>query len=310
MDVRQPILEFGDVARRAHAAHHVLALGVGQEVARWVRGAGQLVARKRDAAAARVALVAEDHLLDVDRGAPVVGDAVDAPVLHRAAAHPGVEDCADRAEELVARLGRERVQGLERRRQLAQGLGVEPAVVIDAAFTFDGADRRFEALGRDARHDVAVHLHQAPVGVPGEAFVAGALGQPDDAAIVHAEVQDRVHHPRHRFPGATAHRHEQGVVWVAERLARVVLQAPERRQDRVRQTVREIPTRAHVGHAGLGGDGEAGRDALGAEHARHLRDVGALAAQQIAHVACALRELVHPPRPAPVAGVGGRIHRR
>ena len=47
---------------------------------------------------------------------------------------------------------------------------------------------------------------------------------------------------------------------------------------------------AHVLHARLRGDGEAGRHALRAEHARHLRDVRALAAEQLAHVAAALVE--------------------
>jgi hypothetical protein len=49
-------------------------------------------------AGARAApLVPEDPLLDVDRGAPVVGDAVDAAVGDGAVAHPRVEDRADRA---------------------------------------------------------------------------------------------------------------------------------------------------------------------------------------------------------------------
>src|SRR3712207_8704770 len=56
---------------------------------------------------ARLALVAEDHLLDVHRGAPLVGDAVDAAVLHGAVALPRVEDRADRRLELRPRVLRE-----------------------------------------------------------------------------------------------------------------------------------------------------------------------------------------------------------
>ena len=59
----------------------------------------------------RVARVAEDHLLDVDRGAPVVGDAVDAAVGDGALAAPGVEHGADRAPQLLARVAREVVEG-------------------------------------------------------------------------------------------------------------------------------------------------------------------------------------------------------
>jgi hypothetical protein len=49
---------------------------------------------------------------------------------------------------------------------------------------------------------------------------------------------------------------------------------------------------AHVDHAGLAGDHEAGGHQLGAEQLRHLADVGALAAEQVAHRARALGEVV------------------
>ena len=110
--VGQPLLHLGDVARRARAGDDVLALGVGQEVAARLGRAGHLVAAERDAGARRVALVAEDHLLDVDRGAPLVGDAVDAPVLLGAVAGPGVEDRADREPQLLLRVLRELLVGV------------------------------------------------------------------------------------------------------------------------------------------------------------------------------------------------------
>ena len=105
--VGQPVLHLGDVARRARAGDDVLALGVGQEVAAGLGRAGHLVAAEGDAGARRVALVAEHHLLDVDRGAPVVRDAVDPAVLLRALAGPGVEHGADREPQLLLRVLRE-----------------------------------------------------------------------------------------------------------------------------------------------------------------------------------------------------------
>ena len=110
------LLHLVQVARRAHARHHVLALGVRQEVAARPGRAGDLVAREGDAGARGVALVAEHHLLHVHRRAPVVGDAVDAPVLDRAVAHPGVEHGADRLAQLLARVLREVLAGLRRGR--------------------------------------------------------------------------------------------------------------------------------------------------------------------------------------------------
>ena len=115
-----------EVLRVAGAGDDVLALGVGQEVARGSRLSGSLVAAEGDAGARAVAAVAEDHLLDVDRGAPVVGDAVDPAVGDRALPVPGVEHRGDRLAELLARLERERLAGRlleqppEGRGQLAQ----------------------------------------------------------------------------------------------------------------------------------------------------------------------------------------------
>ena len=125
---RHPVAQLGQVARRAHAGDDVLALGVDEEVAAGLGRAGDLVAREGHAGARGRALVAVDHLLHVDRGAPVVGDVVDAPVGDGALAHPGVEDRADGLLELLAGVGREVVERLEARRQLAQGVGVELGV--------------------------------------------------------------------------------------------------------------------------------------------------------------------------------------
>ena len=58
----------------ADAGDHVFALGVGEEVAVGPVLAGRRVAGERDAGAGVVALVAEHHRLDVDRGTEVVGD--------------------------------------------------------------------------------------------------------------------------------------------------------------------------------------------------------------------------------------------
>src|SRR5436190_1844823 len=69
--------------------------------------AGHLVAGEGDAGRRRVALVAEHHLLDVDRRAPLVGDVVDAAVLDGAVAGPGAEHRADGLPELLPRLLRE-----------------------------------------------------------------------------------------------------------------------------------------------------------------------------------------------------------
>ena len=100
--------------------------------------------------------------------------------------------------------------------------------------------------------------------------------------------------PGHRLARAGADGDEQRVLVVAEPLARVLLQALERLRDLVGHPVGLLLVGLHVGDARLGGDREAGRHAVGAEHAGHLGDVRALAAEQVAHVLRALGEVVDP----------------
>ena len=289
-----------EVLRVAGARDHVLALGVGEEVAGRRRCAGALVAAERDPGTGRPAAIPEDHLLHVDRRAPVVGDTVDAAVGDRPLAVPGVEDRRDRPLELAPWLVGERLAGvlgehaLERLGQLPQDLGVELGVRFDPGPSPRVRELGLEDRARDALDDVAEHLHEPAIGVPGEALVVGAAGESGHRLVVQAQVEDRVEHPRHRDSRAGAHRDQEGVVRVAESLAGAAFERRQRLVDLVRQPLRRLAARLHVGDAGLGRDGESGRDAVGAQHPGHLGDVGALAAEQLALFARALGELVHP----------------
>jgi hypothetical protein len=196
--------------------------------------------------------------------------------------------------QLVLRVGGEVVEALEGLRQLAQRVDVELGVVLHPALGLRALDLVLEAHALDAQHDVAVHLHEAAVAVPGEARVARPLGEPLHRCVVEPQVQDGVHHPRHRVARPRAHRHQQRVVVVAQALAGLLLQPRQRLGDLLLQSLRERLPGVHVGDTGLGGDGEAARHEVGPQHARHLRDVRALAAQEVAHLARSLGEVVNP----------------
>ena len=298
-----PVRQLGEVARRAHARDHVLALRVDQEVAARLGCAGDLVAGEGDARGGRRAAVAVDHPLHVDRGAPLLRDPIDLPVGDRSVAHPGVEHGQHRLAQLGARLGREAVERLEAAGQLAQRVRVELGVEADAALGLQARDLVLEALAGDAAHDVPEHLDEAAVGVPGEALVARRACQTLDRVVVEAQVEDGVHHARHRVAGAAADGDQERVARIAEPAPGLVLEAGERLVDRRVQALRGDAAASHVGDAGLRGDGEAGRDPLGPEQAGHLGDVGALAAEQVAHLPRSLVEVVDPARD----GRGGHL---
>jgi hypothetical protein len=121
-------------------------------------------------------------------------------------------------------------------------------------------ERILEQVAVDPVHDLAVHLDQAAVRVAREARVAGSLGEPARGVVVEPEVEDRVHHPRHRDRRSRSDRDEEGVGRVAEALPGLVLQRAEVLLDLRLEPVGELAAGLHVRATGVRGDREPGRD--------------------------------------------------
>ena len=292
---QQP-LHLRDRLRRAHARDDVLTLGVDEELAVQHRFAGRRVAREADARARALALVAEHHLDDVDGRADVVGDLVGVPVHLRARRVPRVEHGAIGTAQLLAGILREAradlllVDVLEGRDQLAQVVGAELEVVRHAAPGLEVGDRAFESLPVDAVDDLAVHLDQPPVGVVGEPRVSGRDRLALDRDVREAEVENRVHHPRHRDRRAGANGDEQRVGRVAEALPRALLEGGNVRAHLVVESVGDLLAAGHVGATGIGGDREAG--GYGNAELGHLGKTDTLASEQLAATGSLLVEVV------------------
>ncbi len=285
-------LELADVLRRSDAGDDVLALGIHEVLAVQLVGAVERVAGEGDAGAGVVAHVAEDHRHDVDGGAEVVGDLLAVAVVVGALAEPGAEDGLDREVELLVRIGRELLAG-DRRDDLLV-LGDEGLEVVDgevgvlgvlAVLFLGGVERLVEVLGGGAHDDPAEHADEAAIGVPAEALVAREGDEAVEGLVVEAEVEDGVHHARHRELGAGADRDEKRVLRIAEALAGDRFDVLDRREDVVPEAGRELLVRGEVVVAGFGGDGEAGR--RGQTGVGHFGKPGTLPAEQVLHGAVA-----------------------
>ncbi len=308
---------------RTDAGDDVLALSVGQELAEDLFRAGRRVARERDPRARAVALVAEDHLHDVDCGADVVRDVVGAAVDLSARRVPGVEDPPDGAHQLVGRLRREvaalllAVDAVEGLHELGEIRGGQIGVLGDAPVALQRGQSVLEAVAPDPVDDLAEHLDQAPVGVVGEPRIARSYRESLDRVVVQAQVEDRVHHPRHRDRRTGAHGHEEGIGMVAEALPGLLLQPPHVLADLGLEPVRQV-LRLHVGAAGVGRDREARRDRK--SQRGHLRKPDSLAAEKLASAVGRLVEVEHKARrsghrsdcyharPAPLRGKPHTFH--
>ena len=293
------LLQLHDLLRGADAGHHVLALGVDQELAvEEVLAAGG-IAREADAGGRIVALVAEHHGLDVDRGAPGRRDAVQLAVGVGAVIFPRIEDGHDGALELLVRVGREIGAHalldlrLELLHQLLQRARRKIGVVLGAGGLLLLGQQHLEgvvvflALGLHPQHHVPVHGHEAAVAVVGEALVSRGDRQPGRGFVIQAQVQDGVHHARHGRPRSRADRHQQGILGVAELGAHQLLHPGNGGAHVVLQTLGQAAAGLVELGADLGGDGESG----GTGHANvgHLGEIRALATEEILHLLVALR---------------------
>ena len=139
----------------------------------------------------------------------------------------------------------------------------------------------------DAHDDVAVHLNEAAVTIPGEALVLGRSNERLHRLVVEAKIQNRVHHARHGITRSRPHRYEQRHLFgIAEfrphnplhiRHAFIDLGLERRR---IGAVVRVIVS------ANFGRDRESRRDRQ--TDPGHLGEVRAFAAEQRFHLAGAV----------------------
>ena len=262
---RHFLAESRDRLRGADARDHVLALGVDEVVAVELVDAGVRVAGERHAGAGAFAHVAEHHRLHVDSGALQPGDALDSAVLDGFFAVPRVEHRVDGEHQLLLGVLREVladgffINRLVALHQLFQVVGAQVGVEFDALGFLHRVEFVLEQFVLDAHRGRAEHVDQSAVAVVGEAGVAGLRVQALDRCVSEAEVEDGVHHPRHRERRAGADADEHRVLGVAELLvAEGLFHLGDGGVDLRDDFGGEFLAGVGVGGADFGCDGEAG----------------------------------------------------
>jgi hypothetical protein len=218
-----------------------------------------------------IAQIPEDHGLYVHGRTPGVGDVVQFAVDLGAVVVPALENGHHRTPQLFPGIGRELAadagtnQSLETQHQFLEVVGVEFGIELHALLLLERVDDHFEGIvfllryRFEAHHHVAVHLYETAVRVPGKTFVAGLARQPGNRLVIEAEIQDGVHHARHRSARARAHRQQQRIGGVAEFLAHFLFDESDALADvRLDQLDHGILTLLAIDGAHLGADREAG----------------------------------------------------
>ena len=137
----------------------------------------------------------------------------------------------------------------------------------------------------DFHDDVGEHLDETAVAVPRPARVLRLLGKRLDDRLVEAEVEDRIHHARHRGARTRTDRDEERILEVAELLAGRLLELHDVFEDLLLDVVADLPAVVVIARARFGRNGEALRN--GEPETGHFSEVRALAAEEFAHVGVA-----------------------
>ena len=285
----------------ADTGDHVFALRVDQILAEQLVFTGTRVARERNAGCGIVATVAEHHRADVDGRAVrhVRRDLELTPVVDGALAHPRAEHRLDRDLQLLERILRKRAPGvvLEHREEaladLLEIVGRQADILFHVRSLLDGLELRIEQFVGHPHRDLAEQLDEASVGVVAETCVACLADLALQCLGIQAEVENRIHHAGHRHRRTTAHRHQQGVVWISKALPRRAFDARHVFAHLIHHVRGDIlATGTEVMQTRLGGDDEAGRHVE--TDLRHLTQVRTLATQQLLVTAVAFRKRVDP----------------
>ena len=303
-DLLHPLERFG----RADSGNHVLALRVHEELAVDALLAGRRVAREAHAGGGAVALVAEDHLDDVHRGAEVVRDVVRAAVDLRARRLPRVEDGADGAAQLLARVLRERaaellvVDRLERRRRARAGRprrGRCPARRPSPP-SARRAPTRSGAPSMPSTTSPYIWISRRYESSANRAFPV-VRARPSTAASFSPRLRIVSIIPGMEIAAPERTDTSSGPLGVAEAEPAALLEAADVIVDLLVEAGRDV-VRGHVGAARVGRDREARGD--GDPELRHLGEADALAAEELATAVGRLLEAVDVP------GGGGDVGHR
>ena len=313
INARHGAVQLGDGQRRADAGHHIFALGVHQVLAIKFLGAGGRIAREAHAGSAGFAQISKDHALHIHCRSQVIGDLVHAPVMAGALVVPGTEDGITRQRQLLHRILRKIALGvlandfLRRAGDFFQRPPIEIGIVFGAAALLCGLQHLLKFMLGDFQHDAAEHLDEPPIGIPGKAWIVAAARQRFHAFIIEAEIQDGIHHSRHRGRRARAHAHQQRIFSGTEFLPLQLLQPRQRRTHLLIQARRNFAAAAHVLAASGSLNGEARRHRQSG--VGHLRQPGALAAQLGLHVFVAIRLARAKEKYVAGTGLGGLLRR-
>jgi hypothetical protein len=153
-------------------------------------------------------------------------------------------------------------------------------VTLDATTVLVVVQNLFERLLGKIEHHTAVHLDEAAVGVPRKTGIAALRSQSFHRHIIEPQIEDGLHHARHRHRCSRPNRHQQRVLAVAQVLPGGGFQPLQRVLHLGLQPLGELAA-FQVVDADVAGNCESRRDWYA--DGGHLGETGTLPAEDVFH---------------------------
>ena len=299
--IREFLFHLCNRHRSPNAGNNVFALCVDQEFTHQLLFTGSRVTGKCNTSTRFVVQVTEYHRHYVNSGTPAVRNVVVTTVYVCSRVVPATEYSLDCELQLFNRIRREvcaqlvLILSLELFSQCLQVRSSQFYVELYALFSLHLVDQLFKVLLTNFHNNVREHLNETSVGVIYETLesrIRIALDHCSNNVVVQTEVQDGVHHTRHRSTCTGTNGNQQRIVQIAELLAVDLFHLLNAVHDLSHDLVVDLAAVLIVLCAGLSCDGEALR--YRQTDAGHLSQVCTLTAEEIPHGHVAFAKHINP----------------
>ena len=226
--IREFLFHLCNRHRSPNAGNNVFALCVDQEFTHQLLFTGSRVTGKCNTSTRFVVQVTEYHRHYVNSGTPAVRNVVVTTVYVCSRVVPATEYSLDCELQLFNRIRREvctqlvLILSLELFSQCLQVRSSQFYVELYALFSLHLVDQLFKVLLTNFHNNVREHLNETSVGVIYETLESRIRVASDHSSnyfVVQTQVQDGVHHTRHRSTCTGTNRNQQRILQIAEFLA-------------------------------------------------------------------------------------------
>ena len=276
----------GHRLRRTNTGHNVFTLCINQIFAVVNVFAGRRVTGEANAGSAVIARITKDHGLNVNGCAPVARNVVELAVGNGAVNHPGTKYGADTGPQLFPRILRNNFAQLFADffifvNQLFEVFRSQIRIRFVAFGLFHIFQSFFIQIQIGAHNHVRKHLQETAIRVISKSFASGSFSQSFNGFVVQTEVQNRIHHTRHRNAGAGTNREQQRIIGVGKFFAHNLLNAGNSLANLIFEVGRILVIIVVIIRANFRCDGESRR--YRQTDLVHFCKVGTFTAEEITH---------------------------